>query len=177
MALRKICVMAGILILVSTLRAVEPGLPSKTAVYAAAARAVGAKNPNPELRNPDYLAIKFLGPRERAILADYPMDALDLDYQGAMMQLADKLPVTTHAFRTKAFDAAMLDALKGVLDRSWSLGPGSTVAVIDSSHNCVVSDSWKSITLRPRNTRNSVPKRSSVRHQRTCCMCRGLHER
>ena len=96
------CALALIL-LVSTVGAVEPGLPSKTAVWAAAARAVGAKNPNPELRNPDDLAVKFLGPRERALLPDYPMDALDLGYDAAMQQLGDKLPVKSHAFRTKAF--------------------------------------------------------------------------
>lgn len=52
----------------TTFTAVEPGLPSKTAVYVTAARAVGAKGPDPQYRNPDHLAIKFLGPRERAVL-------------------------------------------------------------------------------------------------------------
>ena len=46
--------------------AVEPGLPSKTSVLAASLRAIGGKNPDPQFRTPDYLAIKFLGPRERA---------------------------------------------------------------------------------------------------------------
>src|SRR4051812_23423189 len=54
----------------TTFKAVEPGRPSKTAVYVTAARAVGAKDPDPQLRNPDYLAITFLGPRERAVLPD-----------------------------------------------------------------------------------------------------------
>ena len=45
--------------------AVEPGLPSKTSVLAASLRAIGGKNPDPQFRNPDYLAIRFLGPRER----------------------------------------------------------------------------------------------------------------
>src|SRR4051812_24043585 len=93
MAIRKICVLPAVLFCVVTIQAVEPGLPSKTAVWAAAARALGSKNPDPKERNPDYLAIKFLGPRERAILSDYPLDALDLDYQSAMKQLADKVPV------------------------------------------------------------------------------------
>jgi methyltransferase (TIGR00027 family) len=114
----------ALILLVSTVEAVEPGLPSKTAVWAAAARAVGAKNPNPELRNPDDLAIKFLGPRERALLPDYPMDALDLGYDAAMKQLGDKLPVTSHAFRTKAFDDAMLDALKAGARQVVVLGAG-----------------------------------------------------
>jgi len=125
MTSRRVLVLAGALVfVVAALRAVEPGLPSKTAVWAAAARAVGSKNPNPELRNPDYLAIKFLGPRERAILPDYPMDALDLEYEGAMKQLGNRLPVMSHAFRTKAFDAAMLDALHAGARQVVVLGAG-----------------------------------------------------
>src|SRR6266576_3267524 len=100
MASRKMYLLAGVLLLATTLRAVEPGLPSKTAVWAAAARALGSKNPDSKERNPDYLAIKFLGPRERAILPDYPLKALDLDFDAAMKQLGVNLPVTTHAFRT-----------------------------------------------------------------------------
>jgi methyltransferase (TIGR00027 family) len=117
-------VVAVVSLLVSTIAAVEPGLPSKTAVWAAAARAVGAKNPNPDLRNPDDLAIQFLGPRERALLPDYPMSALDLGYESAMQQLGDKLPVKSHAFRTKAFDDAMLDALKAGARQVVVLGAG-----------------------------------------------------
>jgi methyltransferase (TIGR00027 family) len=118
------CLLAGVVFLATTLQAVEPGLPSKTAVWAAAARALGSKNPDPIERNPDYLAIKFLGPRERAILPDYPLNALDLDYQSAMRQLADKVPVVSHGFRTRAFDAAMLDALAAGARQVVVLGAG-----------------------------------------------------
>ena len=111
--------------LAATTAALEPGLPSKTAVWAAAARAIGSKNPDPNLRNPDYLAIKFLGPREREILAaDYPMEALDLGYEQAMRRLGDRLPVMSHAFRTKAFDAALLDALSKGVHQVVILGAG-----------------------------------------------------
>jgi len=112
------------LLLGSTSKAVEPGLPSKTAVWVAAARALGAKNPDPKKRNPDYLAIKFLGPRERALLPDYPMDALDLDFDAAMKQLGVNLPVGSQAFRTKAFDAALLDALRHGARQVVVLGAG-----------------------------------------------------
>ena len=40
--------------------AVEPGLPSKTSILTTALRAIGARNPDPRLRNPDDLAIRFL---------------------------------------------------------------------------------------------------------------------
>ncbi len=108
----------------TTFKAVEPGLPSRTAVYVAAARAVGSKDPDPERRNPDYLAAKFLGPRERAVLPDFPMDALDLDFDGAMTQLGVRLPVAVLAYRTKVFDAALLDALQDGARQVVVLGAG-----------------------------------------------------
>src|SRR5437764_11188739 len=108
----------------TTFKAVEPGLPSKTAVYVAAARALGAKDPDPQLRNPDYLAIKFLGPRERAVLPDLQMDALDLDFAGAMRQLGVHLPVAVMTYRTKLFDAALLDALQDGARQVVVLGAG-----------------------------------------------------
>jgi methyltransferase (TIGR00027 family) len=108
----------------ATSQALEPGLPSKTAVWAAAARALASKNPDPKLRNPDYLAIKFLGPRERAVLPEIPLDALDLDFESANLAFAGRLPVTSHTFRTKAFDAALLDALKDGARQVVILGAG-----------------------------------------------------
>ena len=105
-------------------KAVEPGLPSKTAVYVAAARALGSKDPDPQLRNPDYLAIKFLGPRERTVLPDIPMDALDLDFDGAMKQLGPHLPVAVMTYRTKRFDAALLDARQNGARQVVVLGAG-----------------------------------------------------
>jgi methyltransferase (TIGR00027 family) len=108
----------------TTFKAVEPGLPSKTAVYVAAARAIGANNPDPQLRNPDYLAIKLLGSRERAVLPDLQMDALDLDFGSAMKQLGVHLPVAVLTYRTKMFDAALLDALQGGARQVVVLGAG-----------------------------------------------------
>jgi methyltransferase (TIGR00027 family) len=108
----------------TTFKAVEPGLPSKTAVYVTAARAVGAKDPDPQLRNPDYLAVKFLGPRERAVLPDIPMDALDLDFDSAMKQLSVHLPVAVMTYRTKRFDAALLDAIQNGARQLVVLGAG-----------------------------------------------------
>ena len=54
-------VLLGGLLTVSVL-AVEPGLPSKTSILTTSLRAIGAKNPDPDFRNPDSLAIRFLGP-------------------------------------------------------------------------------------------------------------------
>src|SRR5581483_9739681 len=105
-------VFAAVVVLGSAAHAVEPGLPSRTAVWAAAARAVGAKNPDRAQRNPDYLAIRFLGPRERALLPDYDMAALDApSFDEAMKRVGVHLPVRSHAYRTIAFDRALLDAV------------------------------------------------------------------
>jgi methyltransferase (TIGR00027 family) len=107
----------------TTFEAADPGLPSKTAVYVAAARALGSKDPDPQRRNPDYLAIKFLGPRERALLPELPLDALDLDFASAMKQLGGGL-VDVLRYRTKAFDAALLDALQNGATQVVVLGAG-----------------------------------------------------
>jgi methyltransferase (TIGR00027 family) len=123
-ALRTFQLLVALTSLATVLGAVEPGLPSKTAVWVAAARAIGAKHPNPALRNPDDLAMRFLGSRERAILPDYPMDALDLDYASAMTQLGNRMPVASLTFRTKTFDSAMLDALQAGARQVVILGAG-----------------------------------------------------
>jgi len=106
--------------------AIEPGLPSKTSILSATLRAIGAKNPDADFRNPDNLAIKFLGPRERALLKDYPMDALDLEYHAAIDRLSapDRGSVTTMFIRTKHFDTALLNALRDGTRQVIILGAG-----------------------------------------------------
>ena len=118
-------VLLGGLLTVSVL-AVEPGLPSKTSILTTSLRAIGAKNPDPDFRNPDSLAIKFLGSAERAILNDFPMDALDLDYQAAIQRLSaqDRGSVTTMFIRTKHLDAALDLALRDGTRQVINLGAG-----------------------------------------------------
>ena len=58
----------------------EP-LPSKTCLYVAAGRALGAREADEAVRNPDYLAERLLGSKERALVADQAcVQALDQDY-------------------------------------------------------------------------------------------------
>lgn len=104
--------------------AVEPGLPSKTAVSTAAARAIGAKHPDPARRNPDYLAIAFLGPEERAILPEWHLELLDLDYAAAFARFPAQGNVQTQMLRTKAFDAAILSAVSDGATQVVVLGAG-----------------------------------------------------
>jgi hypothetical protein len=49
---------------------VEPGKPSRTAVQTLQMRALDTKVPDPELRNPDRLALKLFGAREREVLSE-----------------------------------------------------------------------------------------------------------
>jgi O-methyltransferase involved in polyketide biosynthesis len=93
-------------------RAVEPGLPSRTAIGAAVGRAIGAKNPNPAFRNPDSLALPFLGPRERALRTDFPAELLDLDFDTALKRYPYPSLVTAMFVHTKFFDRMLTEALE-----------------------------------------------------------------
>ncbi len=56
-------------------------LPSKTCLYVAAGRALGAREPDAAVRNPDYLAERLLGPEERALVSEQAcVQALAQDY-------------------------------------------------------------------------------------------------
>ena len=103
---------------------IEPGLPSKTSVHVAFQRAIGSKNPDGEFRNPDDLAIKFLGPRERALLPELPMDALDLDFEAAMKRNPYPAMVSAMLSRTRYIDAVLLEAIAGGARQVIILGAG-----------------------------------------------------
>jgi len=61
------------------------GLPSRTAVLTAAARALGSREPDASVRNPDSLADRLIGPAEAALIADHPISrALDRDVGDAL---------------------------------------------------------------------------------------------
>jgi methyltransferase (TIGR00027 family) len=104
--------------------AVEPGLPSRTAIGAAVGRAIGAKNPIPEFRNPDYLAIRLLGPSERALITDFPAEVLDLDFETAMKRYPNPSFVTAMFIRTKYFDRVLTEALDRKVAQAVVLGAG-----------------------------------------------------
>jgi methyltransferase (TIGR00027 family) len=61
------------------------GLPSRTAILTAAARAFGAREPDASVRNPDWIAERLIGPAELALIADHPISkALDQDFHQAI---------------------------------------------------------------------------------------------
>jgi methyltransferase (TIGR00027 family) len=61
------------------------GLPSRTSILTAAARALGSREPDASVRNPDWAADRLIGPSELAMIADHPISrALDRDFEEAM---------------------------------------------------------------------------------------------
>ena len=121
---QRACILVAVALSVSGVGAVEPGRPSKTSVWTAILRAVGAKNPDPQFRNPDHLATKFVGARERALLTDYPTEVLDLPYDEAIKRLPDPPNVMALHIRTKHLDATLEEALRDGVRQVVILGAG-----------------------------------------------------
>jgi methyltransferase (TIGR00027 family) len=111
--------------------AVEPGKPSVTSIQVAVSRAIGARHPDPAVRNRDYLAEKFVGPEERAILAERGPDrlkAFDMqDSERAWEFLAQRgvlPPVLHHHTRTRYIDEVLEKALAAGTKQIVILGAG-----------------------------------------------------
>ncbi|HLH29973.1 MAG TPA: SAM-dependent methyltransferase [Terriglobia bacterium] len=59
-----------------------PGQPSRTSIVVAALRAFGAREPDPAVRNPDWLAERLLTPEDLALIPEHPSSwAVKADYQ------------------------------------------------------------------------------------------------
>jgi methyltransferase (TIGR00027 family) len=85
---------------------------SKTAIWVAAARAIGAREPDPTVRNPDRLAGPLLGD-PAALELDHPIvDALRSSYEEAMrdMEIAGLVRAMTE--RTRFIDEALERAIR-----------------------------------------------------------------
>jgi len=126
MCLRKLCTAASVSLLCAlSLNAVEPGKPSKSSIWVLAARAIGAREPDPSVRNPDWLAERFLGPEERALLVDNSVVlGLNKDYREAMKDPETRARVLMVNLRTHYIDQKMLDAIKAGATQVVILGAG-----------------------------------------------------
>jgi methyltransferase (TIGR00027 family) len=61
------------------------GFPSRTSILTAAARALGSREPDPSVRNPDWAADRLIGPAELALIAEHALGtALDRSFEEAM---------------------------------------------------------------------------------------------
>jgi O-methyltransferase involved in polyketide biosynthesis len=109
----------------SGIEAVEQGKPSKTSVWALAGRAIGSHDPDPGIRNPDWLAERFLGPEERALIPDNPwIQGLDQDYREVMKEPPISGFVANMIVRTKFIDEHLQQAVAGGASQVVILGAG-----------------------------------------------------
>src|ERR1041385_5338599 len=90
------------------------GLPSRTAILTAAARALGSREPDASVRNPDWIADRLIGPPEPALIADNPIGlALDREFTDAINDPDVFGLVWLMLVRTRFIDERMLQAIRG----------------------------------------------------------------
>ena len=116
-------------LLIVTLHAVDPGKPSVSALEVTAYRAIGAKHPEPAIRNGDTLAERFLGSEERDILrkakSDLVLNALAMDTAAAWASLGVRrgFAQAVHV-RTRHIDAVFEESLAAGANQVVILGAG-----------------------------------------------------
>jgi methyltransferase (TIGR00027 family) len=100
-------------------------MPSKTSISTAAARAIGSHDPDPSIRNPDWLAERLLGPAERALLPGHVMEnALDQDYRKTLQNPEVAILVAAMLVRTRFIDERLEAAVKSGATQVVILGAG-----------------------------------------------------
>jgi methyltransferase (TIGR00027 family) len=98
---------------------------SRTAVWALAARAIGARDPDPTVRNPDWLAERLLGDNERALLAGSPLlDSLAQPYAAALLNRETSTAVRAMLQRTHFIDEHVEQAVRSGIGQIVLLGAG-----------------------------------------------------
>jgi methyltransferase (TIGR00027 family) len=102
----------------------EEGRPSKTSIYVAAGRAIGAREPDPSVRNPDSLAERLLGnPADLAV--DHPaVHALGQDYAEAIENKEVLGSVIMMMIRTRFIDDCLRRAVEAGATQVVILGAG-----------------------------------------------------
>ena len=97
---------------------------SKTSIYTAAGRAVGAREPDPSARNPDHLAEKLLGDPSM-LNVDHPaVHALSLSYETAIQNIEVVNAVRMMTVRTRFIDDALQRAIASGATQVVILGAG-----------------------------------------------------
>lgn len=84
---------------------------SKTALWVAAARAVGAREPDALTRNPDCLAEALLGDPAQLVVRHPMIDALSQPYEAAMQDFEVSGMVRSMTIRTRFIDEALQRAV------------------------------------------------------------------
>ena len=123
--MRALAVVLSLSVATESALAVEPGLPSKTSIQAMIARAIGSHDPDPAVRNPDWLAERFVGRAERAAMAGTIWEtALDLDWREAMQLPEFNRFVRVHLVRTRFIDEKLTEALSSGVSQVVIMGAG-----------------------------------------------------
>jgi methyltransferase (TIGR00027 family) len=97
---------------------------SKTSIYVAAGRAVGAREPDPSTRNPDYLAEKLLGDPSKLDVDHPAVHALSLGYDEAMKDFEVVNNVRMMIVRTRFIDEALERSIRSGATQVVILGAG-----------------------------------------------------
>jgi len=100
-----------------------PGI-SRTSIYVAPARAVGAREPDASARNPDDLAEKLLGDPAKLDVDHPAVHALSLPYDVAMRDIEVVNIVRMMIVRTRFIDEALERAVRGGATQVVVLGAG-----------------------------------------------------
>ncbi len=101
------------------------GLPSRTSILTAAARAFGSREPDDSVRNPDWVADRLIGRAELALIAEHPIgQALDRDFEEAMRDPDVFGFVWLMLVRTRYIDERMERAIHGGARQVVILGAG-----------------------------------------------------
>ena len=101
------------------------GQPSRTSILVAAARALGARDPDEKVRNPDHLAERLLGAEELAMIDGHPLShALHRDYWEAVGNMETFGLVWMMLVRTRLIDDALRRAVEGGARQVVILGAG-----------------------------------------------------
>ena len=91
----------------------------------AAGRAFGAREPDASVRNPDYLAERFLGPAERQLISEHPIAAaLDEDYEQARLRMEVAGVSNMMLARTRFIDDRLQTAIANRVTQVVILGAG-----------------------------------------------------
>lgn len=101
------------------------GLPSRTSILTAAARALGSREPDASVRNPDWIADRLIGPPELSLIAEHPVGgALDRDFTDAIND-PDVFGFTwLMLVRTRHLDAMLERAVRAGATQLVLLGAG-----------------------------------------------------
>ena len=101
------------------------GLPSRTSILTAAARAFGSREPDASVRNPDWAADRLIGPAELALIAEHPVgQALDRDFQEAIRDIDVFGFAWLMLVRTRFIDELMERAVRSGATQLVILGAG-----------------------------------------------------